>query len=263
MTQKIRDLMSETSGFKVEEFDYFPQIGSTNEYLLTQPAPGKANFRIAVAGQQSEGRGQHGRRWQSPSGAGIYVSVAYTFESRPENLPSLSLAVGVAVVQALGKMKIRGVGLKWPNDIVACDGKAGGILSEVYPGKRPSTSVVVGIGLNVDFSEATEELSVSSSIGVVTDLRCCCEELPERNAMIAGVLDAVMGAIQEFETAGIGPFIDQWQVFDWLRGQRVRVFSEGGPVSGVAQGIGSDGELLVKTSNDLRAFYSGSVSVRG
>ena len=101
---------------------------------MSQPPPGGRPFRVAIADQQTAGRGRHYRRWVSPPGAGLYMSFAYSFEDPPENLPSLTLAIGVGVIAALQEFNIEGVSLKWPNDIVALDGKLGGILTEFQSG---------------------------------------------------------------------------------------------------------------------------------
>ena len=61
----------------------------------------------------------------------MYMSVAYTFEEKPAQLPSLTLATGVGVIDAFAALGIEGVTLKWPNDVVALDGKLGGILTEI------------------------------------------------------------------------------------------------------------------------------------
>ena len=60
--------------------------------------------------------------------------MSYTFARVPEQLPALTLALGVAIVESLQQTGVEGVSLKWPNDIVALDGKLGGILTEVQSG---------------------------------------------------------------------------------------------------------------------------------
>ena len=128
MEEQIRQQLSETSIRALERIDCFAVVDSTNEFLLQRSTPAAGSFRVCTAAQQSKGRGQRGRRWQSPEGSGIYLSIGHTFTVQPEDLPSLSLVVGVAVAQALQTIGCTGIALKWPNDIVAGRGKAGGIL---------------------------------------------------------------------------------------------------------------------------------------
>ena len=261
METQIRQQLAEASLRVLDRIDCFAEIDSTNEYLLQRSTPGAGTFRVCIAARQSKGRGQRGRRWQSPQGSGIYLSVGHTFATQPEDLPSLSIVVGVAVAQALQAMGCTGIALKWPNDIVAGRGKAGGILCEVYPGKAGSQSVVAGIGLNVDLTRAAAGTSFSSSIGSISDLRSCCKSLPTHAVIVARVLDEVFGAMQRYAGVGVEPFIKAWRVFDWLRGQLVSVDVNGEMVSGEAAGIGSNGALLVRTGSEVRNIRSGSVHI--
>lgn len=184
------------------------------------------------------------------------MSTSYSFANVPENLPVLSLVVGISVAKALGDMNIPGIGLKWPNDIIACDGKVGGILTELMPGKGDSVSVVTGLGLNIDLQAAEHELDVSGKLGKATDLKCCAEKLPDLSAMSATIIDSLFRAFTKFDADGFQPFYEAWRKFDWLQGQKVVVEVAEGQVEGLVQGIEDDGALLV---GDERV-YSGSVT---
>ena len=76
---------------RVEEYSTLP---STNSYLLQQPAPKPGHAHVAMADQQTEGRGQRGNDWYSPPLAGLYLSVSYTMTQKPENFSCLTLAAG-------------------------------------------------------------------------------------------------------------------------------------------------------------------------
>ena len=76
--------------------------------------------------------------------------MAYTFDGQPENLPGLTLAIGVAARDALTVAGVDNVLLKWPNDLVADDGKLGGMLTETHIRSGADTTVVAGVGINVD-----------------------------------------------------------------------------------------------------------------
>jgi BirA family biotin operon repressor/biotin-[acetyl-CoA-carboxylase] ligase len=252
----IRSSISTKSREYVDVLEVFSEIESTNSFLMAQPRPAAGRFRVAIAEHQTAGRGRLDRTWQSPASTGLCMSMSYSFANTPENLPALSLVVGISVVQALGELDIHGIGLKWPNDVIACDGKVGGILTEVMPGKSDSVSVVIGLGLNVDLQAAAHELNVRGKLGKATDLKCCAEKLPGLSAMSAAIVDNLFDALIQFDADGFQPFYEAWPKFDWLRGQKIVVEVADGQIEGLVQGIEDDGALMV---GDERV-YSGSVS---
>ncbi|MCI0749734.1 MAG: biotin--[acetyl-CoA-carboxylase] ligase, partial [Nevskiales bacterium] len=123
-------------------------LGSTNEQLLR--ADSVHDPQALLAEHQTEGRGRRGRRWYSPFGTNLYLSLAWSFPQWPATLTTLPLAVGVASVNALRDCGLREVpGLKWPNDLVARGRKLGGILIEHRGEAGGACRVVIGLGLNV------------------------------------------------------------------------------------------------------------------
>ena len=97
----IQDSLAEASLARLDQVEVFPTIASTNTHLLAQPAPAPGRSRAALADHQTAGRGRHNRRWLTPPGAGLCLSLAYTFADQPQQLPALTLAIGVGIVDAL------------------------------------------------------------------------------------------------------------------------------------------------------------------
>ena len=111
-----------------------PSIGlhpRDNRRLLDEGPPASGQLRVSIAEHQTAGRGRRGRRWQSPPGGGIWLSVSWLFDRQPPELTALGLAAGLAVRRALVGAGIGGVMLKWPNDLVHGDRKLGGVLAEL------------------------------------------------------------------------------------------------------------------------------------
>jgi BirA family biotin operon repressor/biotin-[acetyl-CoA-carboxylase] ligase len=259
----IRAPISGESRSHLDILEVFSEIGSTNSYLLDQPCPAPGRYRVALAEHQTAGRGRMDHGWYSPPSSGLCMSMAFTFRRTPENLPSLSLAIGTGIAQTLERLGIRGIGLKWPNDIVARDGKLGGVLSEVLPANANSVTVVVGIGLNIDLENTDIESRITSRLGRVVDLVSCCDELPARAVISAALIECLYDTMVRFEVDGFSPFIEAWQKYDWLRGQRVTVETGNGLAAGVAEGIDTDGALLLIAKGDRRRITSGSVTLSG
>ena len=252
---KIREAISDSHSSLLDSMEIFSEIGSTSTYLLEQPCPSPGRFRVALAEYQSAGRGQFERTWHSTPSSGICMSVSYTLATRPPELASLTLAIGASLANALEDLGVRGIGLKWPNDIVVAEGKVGGILTEIKPTSSAGVTVVVGFGLNVDLRNADNLPDMDR----VADIASCCDRLPSRSAISATLITSLLNAITKFEAEGFAPFFDTWQRFDWLRGQRISVELADELVPGVAQGIEVDGTLILETEAGKRRIVSGSV----
>ncbi len=106
-------------------------------------------LRACIAEYQTAGRGRRGRRWSTPLGAGLCLSVGWQFADAPAELSALTLAVGVVVRRALARVAGVEIALKWPNDLVWDERKLGGILLELTAEGQGGCHVVAGIGINV------------------------------------------------------------------------------------------------------------------
>jgi BirA family biotin operon repressor/biotin-[acetyl-CoA-carboxylase] ligase len=236
----IRQALGEETRAQLDELETFGSIASTNTYLISQPSPAVERFRVAVADHQTSGRGRHFRRWVSPPGAGLYMSIAYTFEDQLEQMPSLTLAIGVGVISALESLGVRGISLKWPNDVVAMDGKLGGILTELQ--SRPIES---------DWAART------------VDLSNICDAMPDRTRIAAAVLDQQHRVMRKFAAYGFAGFAEHWAKYDWLHEREVIVDQSDKQILGIAAGVDKDGALLVDTDGVTTRVVSGSVMVAG
>ncbi|MEW6704716.1 MAG: biotin--[acetyl-CoA-carboxylase] ligase [Pseudomonadota bacterium] len=226
----------------------------------TEPAPygrraGDTQPCLLVAEHQSRGRGRMGRLWQSSAGASLTFSLGLPLA--PNDWSGLSLAVGVALAEALDPAGGR-IGLKWPNDLWLIDGpgrgrKLGGVLIEtVAVGAR--RMVVVGVGLNV-LPQPTRDLSSGYA---------CLQELapgvsaPEALHRVAAPLASTLKA---FEREGFAGFAARYAARDVLAGQPVVTTAPELP-EGTAEGVGPDGALQLRVGETLHSLSSGDVSVR-
>lgn len=246
----------------IESLDCFEKIGSTSTWLASRAVPADGCCRIAIADEQTAGRGRRDNRWTSPRAAGLWLSLAWTFEKLPERLSGLTLSVGVALAEALQALGAD-VRLKWPNDLIANDAKLGGILVELQSQADRQRTVIVGVGINVDLPKAAVERIETERGAGVTDLKASVNPLPGRPALAATVIVTLIGGIRRFAAEGPAADLDTWERYDWLAGKRVTVKQDGRPdVSGTAWGIDGDGALLVRASGQVQRILSGSVELR-
>ncbi len=247
---------------RLERLEAFAEIGSTNSYLMHGEPPATGRFRVALTDNQTAGRGRHGRTWRSPPGTGICLSVAYTFAAQPRNLPALTLAAGLGLIDALERLGISGIALKWPNDLVAGDGKLGGILTESHTLGGSAILVVSGVGLNVKLPDDFDLGAGAERAQPVCDLASLSSDPPSANAIAAGLVDGLCGVFVDYETNGFAAYVGRWRERDWLRGRELRVDTRQRLLSGVAAGVADDGALLVKVDDGaVHRVTSGTVTV--
>ncbi len=227
--------------------------------------------QLLVAINQTAGRGRLGRRWHSTAGSSLTFSLALPL--RRADWSGLSLAVGLAVVEALDPHGRR-LGLKWPNDLILCGAdavrgaggddstpgqdphmglKLGGILIEsVAVGEQ--RAAVIGIGINVIPQPVAE-----ADYGAAALTELWPEATPQDT--LARIGEPLVRALLAFERDGFAPLQDAYARRDVLRGQVVRTTDAAMP-EGVAAGVDADGALKVAGGDQTRRVVSGEVSVR-
>ncbi len=127
------------------EYAYVESTTSTQ--LLLEP--GAPEGALAVAGEQTAGRGRLGRRWFAPAGTSLLCSLQLRPQVSPERLPQLTGVAARACAEAIATLTGIEPQLKFPNDLLAGGRKLAGILAEAREGR-----VVLGIGINVNVPEA-------------------------------------------------------------------------------------------------------------
>jgi BirA family biotin operon repressor/biotin-[acetyl-CoA-carboxylase] ligase len=259
----IRSALNPASTATLAQLDVFAEIDSTNAWLMAQPAPDAGTHRIAIADHQTAGRGRGGKRWLSAPGSSLCLSIAHTFRDRPANLSALTLAVGVAAVRALRGTGVDDVMLKWPNDIVARDGKLGGMLAESHHRSEPGAAVVIGIGVNLELPpQVLADVDAGWAQSPV-DLNSVLGRSVSRESLAAAMIDHIVEALPAFEAQGFAAFAEIWRSHDWLLGRAIAVEQSAGTLRGTACGIDSDGALLVRDAASTMRVISGSIRVAG
>lgn len=243
----IRQFANDSKRQSATHIDVFTEIDSTNSYLMQAPAPEPGRGRVAVTRNQTAGRGRHGKTWQSPPGSGLCLSFSYSFGSAPKNLPALTLAVGLGAIDALEKLGAQGVELKWPNDLVALDGKLAGILTEVQHQSLERVTVVTGIGINVDLPDDHDIEASADWTPQVIDMKRVCDVLPSPENLAGELIDHFMDVFTDYEEKGFMPMAERWSRYDWLRGRMLTIDTAAEHISGVGAGVADDGALLIET----------------
>ena len=236
------------------------ECASTNTVLMQRASAGAPSGTVVVTDRQTAGRGSRGRSWMASPESSLTFSVLWGFPGGLERLSGLSLAVGVAVVQALENCGATGARLKWPNDILFDHAKLGGILVELHaePG---SAMAVIGIGLNLRLPESIGEPSVAALPAAA--LEQIVAPLPERHVVFARLLDELARTFDRFSAGGFAALRERWHAYHAWQDRPVRLLRDGRvDKEGICAGADADGALLVRTADGLERCLSGDVSLR-
>lgn len=218
-------------------------VGSTNQYLKDLPC--STGLALCCAETQTHGRGRFMRTWFSPYAENIYCSFRWYFPSNMAALSTLSLIVSLAVLQTLQSFDIaEGVAIKWPNDLLWQDKKLCGILIESSQSSQEEIQLIIGIGLNVN-SQPQQHQNQQAPNRPWCSLYDITQRIHDRNALIAQLLIHLHQYITQFRAIGFESFLPQWQAVDYLHHKQVKVLHDKQLIEGVAQGITTQGELLV------------------
>jgi len=245
----------EGPGLEIEVLDECP---STNTALIARARAGAAQGTVLVCEHQSAGRGRRGNTWVSAVGGSVTFSVLWRFPKGAAALTGLGLAVAVGVARALERLGVRGVALKWPNDLFCGDGKVGGILIETAGDNAGPIAAVIGVGINMRL-----DTSVRERIGrPVTDVAASGVAMPSRTAVLAGLLSSIASSLELFSREGFAPFRQAWLDRHAWQGRRVILSQAGDRVAdGEVLGIADDGALELSSKQGIRRFHNGELSL--
>ena len=240
--QDVRDTLSvgdnlpeigQPQGMSLQVFETLPSTNQTLWELLNQ---GAASGTVVIAQQQTAGRGQWGRQWQSTVG-GLYLSLALTPNIQASNSAQLTLCSAWGIATALRSYDIP-VFLKWPNDLLHLGRKLGGILTETRVHQGQITKAVVGVGIN--WSNAVPEMGIA--------LQSFCEEqlsprprVTSLEQLAAIVIQGIKFGYQRWSEQGIDSLLLSYLELLDSRGRQVIVDGHPGMITGVTP----SGELRI------------------
>lgn len=213
----------------------FERIPSTNQILWELINSGAKAGTAVIAGEQTAGRGQWGRQWQSSRG-GLYLSLAVDPQIPASHQAQLTLcsAWGIATVLRDYDIPVR---LKWPNDLILTERKLGGILTETKVSSGQIIRSVIGVGINWANSIPETGINLQTYFAQNSD--------PPRvyslEMLAALVLQGLRTGLRQRLTVGIEPLLKSYSRLLTCIGYRVKVAEQ----SGVIIGVNAAGELRV------------------
>lgn len=233
-----------------------PVIDSTNQYLLERMDQLVSGY-ACIAEYQQAGRGRRGRKWFSPFGANLYLSMYWRLEQGPAAAMGLSLVIGIVMAEVLQSLGAPDVRVKWPNDLYLNDRKLAGILVELTGKTGDAAQIVMGAGVNLVMrSESATEINQGwinlQEAGVKIN----------RNELAAKIINSLRDALPVFERDGLTPFVGRWDTLDNFINRPVKLLIGDREVHGIARGIDKQGGLLLEQDGEIKSWVGGEISLR-
>lgn len=236
----------------------FASIESTNTEALNQAKRGADEGLCIVAGQQTAGRGRHGRVWISAKNAGLYFSVVLRPKTEIKFLPLLTLMSAVVVTEVLRELYGLKADIKWANDVHIDGKKICGILAETAETKK-GLAIVVGIGVNLTSANFPPELEkIATSIDTETGEKPSAEDLLQNLTKQFAKFYRIFSS-----TDGAEKIREEWaKNSSYFFGKSVQVRLENKTIFGKTCGIEENGALRVKTADGkIKIVQAGDVEM--
>lgn len=238
------------------EIIVLPETDSTNNYAKELASGGAVHGTVVIAEKQTGGKGRLGRRFESPSGSGLYTSVIVRPTFDISFAPLITSAAAVVVAEAVEKLCGHETAIKWVNDIYMNGRKICGILTEATLDleSKKLDCAVIGIGINVLESDFPEELKTkATSIESETGIRL------DRNKLCGELLGRLEYYLDRIESRG---HLENYRKREMLTGNMITATVGNETISGHALRIDNNADLVILTEDGTeRKLNSGEATL--
>lgn len=248
-----RGLKTTAFGSKIFAFE---SIDSTNSCAKAVAGCGAGEGTVVIAEHQTEGRGRHGRVWQSVPHENLMFSIVLRPRLSPEGLNLLPLYVAVAVSDAIERFTGLKPECKWPNDVLLEGKKVAGILIEGSYKQNAVDYVVVGVGINVNQTAFPPDLQ-----NTATSLRLQAGKEFDRIPLFREILASMEGLYRNSTADGFQSIIPRWLSHSSMVNRPISVSQQGTIISGTVKGLSPEGGLILQTDGAERTVFAGDVTI--
>ena len=260
--QTVRSYMGKvrTVGKRIDCFD---SIDSTNAYLKRIALDGAPDGTVAVAAEQTSGRGRRGRSFQSAAGKGVYLSILLRPDMTPQQLMPLTGLIAVAMSRAVDRVAGTHSQIKWTNDLILNSRKLCGILTELsVEGETGELQyVVAGIGFNVSQREEDFDGEVAK---IATSILRETGKLVSRAALSAAMIEELDTLYAALKSGDTGAYLDEYRRRCVTIGREVQLLWQDTKEKVTALDVDEAFGLVVRRENGaVETIRTGEVSVRG
>lgn len=236
----------------------FQSLGSTNDVAFRLAEAGAPEGTIIVAEKQTAGRGRLSRKWYSPAGLGIWLSLILRPQIPLASVPALSLCASLACVRTAQQLTGKAPLIKWPNDAYLNGKKFSGVLTELSAELDRVNFVVLGIGINVNHSIRDFPLPLRK---IATSLGLEARKKISRVSFAQKLLEHFEEIYLGYKTSGLKKFKSEIMRQFYLLNQKVTVQVGEKKLAGKAVDIDPYGALILETRSGLRTITAGDVTI--
>jgi BirA family transcriptional regulator, biotin operon repressor / biotin---[acetyl-CoA-carboxylase] ligase len=240
-----------------KKIQFLSEVASTNTLAMEMAADGTPEGTVVIADTQTSGKGRLGRKWISPKG-NLYLSVVLRPNIPIHKAPLITLTGAVAVASAIRTTCGLEAGIKWPNDILISGKKVSGLLTEMSAEQDRIRHIVLGIGVdvNMEMGELPPEVrSITTTLAVESGAKI------NRTELLQQVLRDLERWYQMF-LSNHADVLEEWKKLNMTVGSRITVSGAGEELDGLAQGVDSDGRLIVRLDDGaVRTVAAGDVTI--
>lgn len=244
--------------FKILKLD---EIDSTNRYTL-ENIHTLEDCTAVVAKVQTAGRGRKGREWVSTDGDNLYFSLLL---KDPQidiaDISGIPQLMGLAVHQSLLKAGVKNSWIKWPNDVYVDRKKVCGILCESRFKGSGIEGLVIGVGVNVNSSQASLDSidSPATSISIATK-----DSTPfNTDELLHLILNNFHKAYSKWLNLEKRiEFKEEWRQASRLIGKAVKLMDDTVEIYGTVADFSTNGEIIIQTEKGFQSFSYGDLSLR-
>ncbi|PEZ05709.1 bifunctional biotin--[acetyl-CoA-carboxylase] synthetase/biotin operon repressor [Bacillus sp. AFS018417] len=240
---------------------YFEEsVTSTQQIAARLAYEGAAEGTVVVAEEQTAGRGRLSRKWYSPKGTGIWMSIILRPTVPIHQAPQLTLLAAVSVAQAIEKCTSLSVGIKWPNDILINGKKVVGILTEMQADPDKINAVIIGIGINVN---QKQEHFAEDIQHIATSLALEAEKTIVRAELMQQIFLQMEKLYKEYLDRGFSVIKLLWESYAVSIGKEITARTMTNTITGIAKGITADGVLILEDHEGIvHHIHSADIEVK-
>lgn len=253
------DLDTKMIGKRIIHLD---TIDSTNTMAKKIAAEDGEEGTLVIAEEQRDGRGRLGRKWVSPRGTGIWMSLILKPSIEPTEAAKITQIAAAAVALAIRKVTGCKAGIKWPNDIILEKKKVCGILTEMSAELNSVNYVIVGIGVNVnaDMEAFPEDIKRTA-----TSIKACAGKTVSRKEIVLHILMEFERLYLDFiQSKSLQKSVEICKEYSVTLGNLVKIINRDRQIIAEAVDLTEEGELVIRNQRgELEKIISGEVSVRG
>ncbi len=257
--EEIKASLSGRSKIIGNEIIFFDTINSTNTLAMELAGRGCSEGTVIIADEQTGGKGRLGRKWLSPSGKNLYMSIILKPAVSPRDATILTLFSAVACTSAIRKISSIPASIKWPNDIMVSDRKLGGILTEIKADMDRIFHAVIGIGININIEadDMPDEIKA-----IATSIKNETGDVLSRTKVAVEILREMDRWYSILLSSGKKPIIEEWLRLSSTIGKAVRVTIGDKVFTGIAGNIDDEGMLMLKLpDNTVKKISAGDVTI--